>query len=71
MPEDYDYTVKTVNGKAVYTKVPRKAETQPTPAATAPKINLGCRGRYRAYATAQSKRAGAVISFEKWSQINC
>ena len=38
---------------------------------TQPKPNLMCRGRYRAYATAQSKRAGAVISFEKWSRINC
>ncbi len=66
MPEDYDYTVKMVNDKAVYTKVPRKAEAQP---ASAPKINLGCRGRYNAYAR---KRAGrTTISLTKWAQINC
>ena len=69
MPEDYDYTVKMVNGKAVYTKVPRKAQAQPAAAAAAPKVNLGCRGRYNAYA---KKRAGkTTISLAKWARINC
>ena len=51
-------------------EAPRE-QTAPLKPVTRPKPNLMCRGRYRAYATAQSKRAGAVISFEKWSQINC
>lgn len=60
---DLEFTVKIVNGKAVYTKVPPK----PTP----PKVNksLGCRARYNAYAKRMAGRT--TIDFDKWAGINC
>ena len=62
---DPEFTVKIVNGKAVYTKV--------APKPTTPKVNksLGCRARYNVYAKAQSLRKGATIGFDKWAGINC
>ena len=65
-----EFTVKFVKGKAVYTRVKPKEETAPPlKAVTAPKMTLGCRGRYNAYV---KKRAGkTTISLQKWAQINC
>ena len=69
---DPEYTVKIVDGKAVYTQVAPKPK--------APKVNksLGCRARYNAYAKAQDRRRsklgtgkGATIDYDTWAGINC
>ena len=67
---DPEYTVKIVDGKAVYTRVTPK-ETTPLKAVTAPKRTLGCRSRYNAYVKNRAKAGHTAIGMDKWMQINC
>lgn len=66
-----EFTVKIVDGKAVYTKVASKEKAAPQKAVTAPKRSLGCRSRYNSYVKERTAKGHTAISADKWMAINC